>query len=309
MPLIEVYGLTKRFGSSVAVEDLNLAVEQGEVLGLLGPNGAGKTTTIRMLAGMISATSGYALVAGHRTDGDVEQLHEAIGLLTERPGHYGRLSARRNLEFFAGFYRNIDAGAQVDRYIRAVGLQDRQDDKAGTFSKGMQQRLALARALLHEPKVLFLDEPTAGLDPEAAEEVRGLVKSLSGEGRTILISTHNLAEAEVLCHRVAVIRTKLIAIDTPDGLRRRLFRRRVFVRLETVNTGLVEALSSLPYVESIEQDGARLFVELGDPEAEKPEVVREIVARGGNVMEVGEEQHSLEEVYLNLIKEEAGRDV
>jgi len=170
MVLIEAHELTKRFGERTAVEALTLEVEEGEVLGLLGPNGAGKTTTIRILAGIIAPSSGCAVVAGRRTDHEVEELHELIGFLPEAPGFYERLSARRNLEYFAGFYSNIDISAQVEKYLKLMGLWERRHDKVGTFSKGMEQRPALARALLHEPKMLFLDEPTAGLDPEAARE-------------------------------------------------------------------------------------------------------------------------------------------
>ncbi|MBE9482234.1 MAG: ABC transporter ATP-binding protein, partial [Chloroflexi bacterium] len=229
MAVIETFGLSRSFGNIVAVEDLTLEVEQGEVLGFLGPNGAGKTTTIRMLAGTIAPTRGYAIVAGFRTDHEVERLHEVIGLLTEAPGFYNRLSAKRNLEFFAGFYPDIDIQTQVEKYLRLMGLWERCHDKVGTFSKGMKQRLALARALLHEPPVLFLDEPTAGLDPEAAREVREFIKSLSQQGRTIFLSTHNLAEAEFLCHRVALFRRQMLALDTPDNLRQRLFNCQVLV--------------------------------------------------------------------------------
>ncbi|MFQ6116914.1 MAG: ABC transporter ATP-binding protein [Candidatus Bipolaricaulia bacterium] len=301
--MIETHELSKRFGERTAVEALTLEVEQGEVLGFLGPNGAGKTTTIRMLTGIIAPTSGYALVAGRRTDREVERLHEVIGLLPEIPGFYSRLSARRNLEFFAGFYAHIDAAAQVEKYLRLMGLWERRDDRVGTFSKGMEQRLALARALLHEPTLLFLDEPTSGLDPEAAREVRELIAQLRGEGRTIFLSTHNLAEAEQLCDRIAVIRTRLVALERPEGLRRRLFRRRVVVRLVDVDSAIIEAARGLESVQGLERDGDRLIVELAEPERERPELVRRIVEAGGRVLEVAEERHSLEEVYLSLVRE------
>ncbi len=160
MATIETFGLCRTFGNVVAVQDLTLKVEEGEVLGFLGTNGAGKTTTIRMLAGMLAPTRGYAILDGYRTERDVERVHEVIGLLTESPGFYNRLSAKRNLEFFVGFYPGVDGSGQVEKYLRLMGLWQRRNDKVGTFSKGMKQRLALARALLHEPKVLFLDEPT-----------------------------------------------------------------------------------------------------------------------------------------------------
>ena len=304
MVLIETERLTKRFGPRTAVEELTLEVEEGEILGLLGPNGAGKTTTIRMLAGIIAPTSGEALVAGIDPSREPERLHEHIGLLPEVPGFYARLSARRNLEYFAGFYSDIDVAAQVERYLKLMGLWERRDDKVGTFSKGMEQRLALARALLHEPKALFLDEPTSGLDPEAARDVRELIKQLREERRTIFLSTHNLTEAEQLCDRIAVIRTRLVALERPEGLRRRLFRRRVVVRLVDVDSAIIEAAKGLESVQSLERDGDRLIVELADLEQERPELVKRIVEAGGQVLEVVEEEHSLEEIYLSLVSEE-----
>jgi len=303
MAMIEAYGLTRKFGQITAVEDLSLEVGEGEVLGFLGPNGAGKTTTIRLLAGIISPTSGYAVVAGWRTDGIVEQLHEAIGLLTETPGFYDHLSARRNLEFYAGFYPSITITSQVEKYLKMMGLWERRDTKVGTFSKGMKQRLALARALVHEPKVLFLDEPTAGLDPEAAREVREMVKGLSREGRTIFLSTHNLAEAEFLCHRIAVVKTRLLALDTAENLRQRLFRRQIVVQLESLPGTVIEKVARLPFVRRVEPGEQRLLVELDDPEKNRPELVQRIVEAGGRVMAISEEKHSLEEVYLSLVRE------
>ena len=308
MSIIEARNLTKNFGEITAVEDLSLEVEEGEVLGFLGPNGAGKTTTIRMLAGIISPTSGCATVAGQSTGGEIGRLHEVIGLLTETPGFYDRLSARCNLEFFASFYPDLNIDVQVEKYLRTMGLWERRKDRVGTFSKGMKQRLALARALVHEPKVLFLDEPTAGLDPEVAQEVRDLITKLSKEGRTIFLSTHNLAEAESLCHRIAVIRTHLLALDTGEQLRRRFFRCQVVVQLETLNEAVVEAIKRLDFLQDIREEGNQLIVELADPERNRPELVKTIVDVGGRILGVSESQHPLEDVYLKLIREETGRD-
>jgi ABC-2 type transport system ATP-binding protein len=304
--IIETYGLSKDFGNRVAVDDLTLKVEQGEVLGFLGPNGAGKTTTIRMLAGMIAPTRGYATVAGLRTDKDVERVHEHIGLLTETPGFYNRLSAQRNLEFFAGFYPAVDSLAAIEKYLEKMGLRERRNDRVGTFSKGMKQRLALTRAMLHEPDVLFLDEPTAGLDPEAAGEVRGLIRRLSQEGRTIFLSTHNLNEAEQLCHRIGVIHTRLLALDTAEQLRRRFFRRQIIVRLETRDARVLEMVKKLSFVQDLQEEGSQLILELTDSEHNRPELVKAIVEAGGRVITVIEKQYPLEDVYLKLIREEAG---
>ena len=304
MPVIEAHNLSKRFGQRLAVDGLSLDVEEGEVLGFLGPNGAGKTTTIRLLSGIIGPSSGSAVVAGLHPDREPEKLHEVIGLLTESAGFYDRLTARRNLEYFAGFYTGLQVDSQVEKYLKLTGLWERQRDRVGTFSKGMKQRLALARALLHEPRVLFLDEPTAGLDPEAAQEVRQMIKRLGSEGRTIFLSTHNLAEAEYLCRRIAIIRTRLLALDTPGDLRQRLFRRRVVVQLEAVPAALPDTIRRLGFVTAITQQGNELQVDLTDPDRNRPELVKGIVEAGGRVLEVSEKQHSLEEVYLSLMKEE-----
>jgi len=303
MPVIETHALTKKFGEFTAVENLTLEVNEGEILAFLGPNGAGKTTTIRMLAGVIAPTSGHAVVGGYRTDKDIEKLHQLIGLLTETPGLYDRLSARRNLEYFASFYAGIDPQAQADKYLRLVGLEKRAGDRVGKFSKGMKQRLAIARALLPEPKVLFLDEPTSGLDPEAASELRELIRGLGRAGRAIILSTHNLEEAEQLCNRIAVINTRLLALDTPQNLRQHLFQSEIVIDMESISNNFHEIVSRLPFTRKATIHGAQLLVELIDPQKNRPELVKSIVEAGGRIISINERRHSLEEVYLNLIQE------
>jgi ABC-2 type transport system ATP-binding protein len=303
LAVVEAHELTRNFGTLTAVEDLSLEMEKGEVLAFLGPNGAGKTTTIRMLSGIITPTRGYAVIAGHRTDRELEQIHESIGLLTETPGFYDALTAIWNLEYYARFYNGLDVDKQIEKYLKITGLWDRRDVKVGTYSKGMKQRLALARALVHEPEVIFLDEPTAALDPEAAREVRELVRNLSHEGRTIFLSTHNLTEAEQLCSRIAVVQTHLLALDTPANLRQRLFKRQVVVQLDGLSESIVELVRGLPFVNNTVTTENQIIVELNDPEHTRPELVRYIVEAGGRIMAVSEQQHSLEEVYLNLMNE------
>lgn len=306
--MIEVRHLTRRFGALTAVEDLSFSVGPGEVLGLLGPNGAGKTTTLRMLAALIPPSAGEAAVCGHRLGAEDPAVRRAIGLLTESPGLYDRLSARRNLLFHARLHGVADAGAQSEKYLRLLDLWDRRNDPAGALSRGMRQKLALARALLHEPPVLLLDEPTAGLDPRIAHLVRDLIDELRTRGRAIVVSTHNLAEAERLCDRVALLRTRLVALDTPAGLRERLEDRRTVVRLAGADAQ-VEARSraaaaALPFVKSAAASEGRLIVRLDDPERDTPPLVRALTGAGIGIVEVTTGARTLEDAYLALMPEE-----
>lgn len=306
-PLVQTFGLTRRFKARSAVDSLDLTVAPGEILGLLGPNGAGKTTTIRMLAGIIAPSEGHAIVAGLRPDREPEALHERIGLLTESPGFYDRLSALANLRVFASMYANRDLVRGVERYLCLMGLWDRRNDRVGTFSKGMKQRLALVRALMHEPDVLFLDEPTAGLDPEAALEVRALIAGLSREGRTILLCTHLLPEAEELCHRIVVFRSRLLAVGTPEDLRAQLFRRRSVMQLAADGAApetIAAALAAHAWVHSAEAEGDSVLVELADPGIDGPRLVEAAIDAGGGIVSVAEQKHSLEDVYLSLVRQE-----
>ncbi len=313
--MIDMRGLTKDFrrnGHEVrAVEALTLEVHEGEVFGFLGPNGAGKSTTVRMLASLIAPTRGTATINGLRLGVNDAQIRAQIGILTEAPGLYERLSARANLEIFARLYHVAEVDGQVAKYLRLMDLWHKRDAEAGTLSKGMKQRLAIARALLHEPAVLFLDEPTGGLDPEGAKTVRECVSSLRGEGRTILLCTHNLDEAERLCDRIGVLRQRLIAVDTPEALRRKLFARQTAIDAAALTPVALERLRALPFVGHVEvrpngDHASHLTVNLRDPVAENPAVVRALVDQGAEVRYVTEVRHSLEDVYLNLIHEAAG---
>lgn len=303
--MIATRRLTKRFGKVAAVEDLDLEIPAGEVFGLLGPNGAGKTTTIRMLCALIAPSSGEAWVAGYRVGRDDTRLRKTVGILTETPGLYEQLSAERNLSFFGQLYEVEKVDQQVQRYLTMLGLWGRRHEAVGTFSKGMRQKLAIARALLHEPLVLFLDEPTSGLDPEAALVVRDFILELSKEGRTIMLCTHNLDEADRLCDRVAVFKTRLLAQDSPTNLRRKLFGRAVVFHLAMVDPAFIAALRQKSYVQNVETVDNKIVVKLDDPEVRNPELVRELVALGAQVQFVGEKRQSLEDVYLQLIGDEA----
>jgi ABC-2 type transport system ATP-binding protein len=299
--MIETKALTKKFGDILAVDRLSLSVEEGEVFGFLGPNGAGKTTTIRMLSALIAPTAGESKVAGYDVGQDDYEIRKRVGILTESPGLYDRLSAERNLEFFAHLYEVEDVPGQVESYLRMLGLWDRRQEEAGTFSKGMRQKLVIARALLHEPRVLFLDEPTSGLDPEAARLVREFIGGLKQEGRTIFMCTHNLDEADRLCDRIAVFNVRLLALDTPAALRRQLFGRSVVFHLSQEGTQFAHVIEALPFVSSAKAIENKLVASLDEPDEQNPVIVRALVEAGADIRFVGELRRSLEDVYLQLI--------
>ncbi len=303
--MIHTEGLTKTFGEAehtiTAVDGLTLDVAEGEVFGVLGPNGAGKTTTVRLLTSLIAPTKGTATVNGLKVGRDDQAIRQSVGLLTETPGMYDRLSAEKNLTIFAHLYGVPDPAQAVEKYLKMLGLWARRGDEAGSFSKGMRQKLALARALLHEPKVLFLDEPTSGLDPEAAKLVRDFIEELKTEGRTIFLCTHNLDEADRLCERIAIFKTHLITLDTPANLRQRLYGRRVVFHLAQPGEPLMAAAKGLPFVKDVQAVDNKLVVGLDNPEADNPALVRALVGAGAEIQFVGELRHSLEDVYLRLI--------
>lgn len=300
--MIHTENLTKKFGEVLAVEDLNLNVSEGEVFGFLGPNGAGKTTTVRMLTSLIGPTSGTATVSGFKVGSQDTEIRRAVGVLTETPGMYDNLSAEYNLRIFAELYEVKDVKGQIDRYLKMLGLYDRRLDSAGTFSKGMKQKLAIARTLLHEPRILFLDEPTAGLDPEAAHLVRDFIAELKKEGRTIFLCTHNLDEADRLCDRVGVFKTHLLVVDTPSNLRKSVFGRKVVFHLRNADENLARSIRELSFVHEVKVLDNKLVVNLDNPETQNPDVVRTLVGAGADLQFVGELRHSLEEVYLELVK-------
>jgi ABC-2 type transport system ATP-binding protein len=302
-PMIQAEDLSKQFDATLAVDGLNLTVSQGEVFGFLGPNGAGKTTTVRMLTSLITPTRGRAVVNGFVTGRQDDQIRRTVGVLTETPGLYDNLSAEYNLRIFANLYEVKDVLGQVEKYLRMLGLWDRRFEPTATFSKGMKQKLAIARALLHEPPILFLDEPTAALDPESAHLVRDFIAELRREGRTIFLCTHNLDEADRLCDRIGVFKTRLLVVDSPEVLRRQIFGRKVVFHLRGLEPGLVDLVLKLPYVNEAEAIDERLVVSLDEPEAHNPEIVRTLVAAGAEIQFVGELRHSLEDVYLRLVKD------
>ena len=290
--MITTQNLTKKFDQITAVKNLTLEIPEGEVFGFLGPNGAGKTTTIRMLTSLISPTTGSASVNGHIVGEQDIDIRRSVGLLTETPGLYNNLSAERNLQIYASLYEVEDIKGQVEKYLRFLGLWERRLDLAATFSKGMKQKLAIARALLHEPRTLFLDEPTAGLDPEASRLVREFILEIKQEGRTIFICTHNLDEADRLCDRIGVFKTSLL-----------VFGRKVVFHLQQADEALVEKLKQHPHVTEAQLIDQKIVTTIEDPETYNPEIIRFLVSEGADVQFVGELRRSLEDVYLQLVKD------
>jgi ABC-2 type transport system ATP-binding protein len=302
--MITASHLTRRFGARVAVEDVSLEVNASEIVALLGPNGAGKTTTMRMLAGLIAPTSGSVTIGGVRlTKATGSALRRRIGFLTEAPGLWDRLSVRENLLVYAGLYEIDQGTAAIGGLLELLGLAPHATVRTAELSKGMRQKVAIARALLHRPDVLLLDEPTAGLDPEISREVRGLLEERRAAGCAILVSTHNLHEAEQLADRVAVLHQRLLALDTPSVLRRRLTTGRVVVRVVRHAAAYLGIGRQFDTQATAESD--LMTVALADVDRDTPALVRALVAAGAEIREVRPEMPALEDVYLHLVADRA----
>lgn len=310
--MILTRGLTKTFKIGkkqkellTAVEDLSLEIPRGEVFGFLGPNGAGKTTTVRMLTSLIHPSAGQAQVNGYSLGLDDNAIRRSVGILTESPGLYERLSAEKNLRIYAELYEVPDPEAAVSKYLSVLGLWERRLDPAGSFSKGMRQKLAVARALLHEPPLLFLDEPTAGLDPEAAKLVREFIEELKREGRTIFLTTHNLDEADRLCDRVGIFNQRLLAQGAPSTLRTQLFGRKSVFHLAAVNPDWLPLILAQRGVLGVEEIENKILVRSEDPERDNPEITRALVNAGADIRFIGELRQPLETVYLDLLHQKS----
>ena len=304
--MIDTENLTKKFGDLTAVDSVTLHVNDGEVFGFLGPNGAGKTTTIRMLCCLISKTSGSATIGGYEIGNkeDSLKIRKIIGLVPDNVGLSEHLSAYDNLDFYGKIYDCTDAQRResIKRFLEMLGLWDRRYVLAGAFSKGMKQKLAIARALIHDPEVLFMDEPTANLDPEAAKTVREFILELRKEKKTIFLNTHNLDEAQRICDKIAILNTKLRVVGTPDYLEQAVKGRKTIITLEQTNDKILEALGKLS-LKNLEHENRTLSFDVADPDSENWKVVEAIVLAGGHVTTVDVVGSTLEDVYLKLVRE------
>ena len=304
-PALVVEHLTKRFGERMAVEDVTFSVAAGEVFGFLGPNGAGKTTTVRMLGTLIAPTAGSALVAGVPLEpANGVEIRQRIAVMPESPGLYLRLTVTENLEFFTGLHGLSRPHERIERALDAVNLGARANDPCGSLSKGLRQRVALARTLLGDPEIVFLDEPTSGLDPVATREVHELIDNLRARGVTVFLTTHRLEEAERLCDRVAILNTSLQTIGRPEELRDRLFTKTLVVRTAAPLRS-PEQVFAVAGVESWRPDDRSGYVlTVADPRTAAPAVTRALVAAGADVLSLAEARQSLEDVYLELIDDD-----
>lgn len=303
--MIQTKDLTKRFGNFTAVDRVNLQVGAGEILAILGPNGAGKTTTIRMLASILKPTSGEVIVAGYDSITHSQEIRQLIGLLTEHHGLYTRMKAHDYLRFFGESY-GMEAAqikARADTLLDRYGLFEAVDVRLGQYSKGMRQKLALVRALLHDPSVLLLDEPTSAMDPSSAHLVRNSIDDLRRSDRAIIVCTHNLFEAEALADRIAIIRRgEIIAMDRTEALKRRLLGNPVMeLRVATPLDGAVQAMPE--NVRTLAIGDRWLRYEVEDPDQTNPSVIHAMMQAGIPIVTLAEVERSLEDLYLRVVED------
>jgi ABC-2 type transport system ATP-binding protein len=305
--MIETQNLTRKFGTLTAVDDLTLRVEDGEVFGFLGPNGAGKTTTVRMLCSLISKTSGTAMIDDYDISKkeDALKLRKIIGLVPDNVGLYESLTAYENLDYYGTLFDLNDSQRREsnEHFLKLLGLWEKKDVPTGSFSKGMKQKLAIARALIHNPEIIFMDEPTANLDPESAKTVREFILGLKKEKKTIFLNTHNLDEAQRICDRIGIMNTRLMAMGTPEELERSVHGRKTVIQLKQVNDAVLVALKRLN-VRNLTRTDNQLTVDVMEPEDENPAMVDAIVGVGGKIEAIFVQSSSLEEAYLKLVRKD-----
>ena len=307
LPAIQTYALSRQFGSLKAVDNLSLKVESGTLFGFLGPNGAGKTTTIRLLLGLLTPSSGNGKVLGFNTQKESNQIRSQSGALLEHTGVYERLSALDNLEFYGRIYRipTPQRRTRIKQLLTEMGLWERRDDQAGSWSRGMKQRLALARVLLPKPRLIFLDEPTAGLDVVSASKIRSKLKDLvQKEQTTIFLTTHNMTEVEQLCSQVAVIKSgRLITQGSPEELKSRKGGLHLLINGEGFSESILSQLSIRPEIQAIHPSSRGLTLDLNNENKVAP-LVNWLVGEGVLIEEIRQDGNSLEEVFITLMEEE-----
>jgi ABC-2 type transport system ATP-binding protein len=306
MSMIDVENLTKKFGDITAVDGLSFHVDEGEVFGLLGPNGAGKTTTIRMLCGLISKTSGEAKIAGCEIGNDADSLkiRKMIGLVPDNVGLYEELSAYENLDYYGKLYECTEQERKesIEYFLKMLGLSDQRNQSVSDFSKGMKQKMAVARALIHNPELLFLDEPTANLDPESSRVVRDFILKLKKEGKTIFFNTHNLDEAQRICDRIGILKTKLLTVNTPEALEKSIWGSKTVIQVVNISDSIVAAIKDLE-PKGLSVDENKIIVDVANPQEENPDIVQRIVSAGGRIQSVYQLNPGLEETYIRVINE------
>jgi ABC-2 type transport system ATP-binding protein len=307
--MITVENITRKFKEITAVENISFDIDESEIFGFLGPNGAGKTTTIRMLSTLISPDSGKITIDGRDTRSHGEYIRQITGLLTESPGMYEKISAYDNLKYYSSFYDIPDdrRNKNIEKYLKMFDLWDRKDDLAGTYSKGMKQKLALSRALIHEPRILLLDEPTAGLDPESAHMVRNFIDSLKKEKTTVFLCTHNLEEASSLSDRMCIIKKKIIRIATLSELQSGDRGKRVEIVFAYDAERYVKLMKEISQIKNIQTDKNRAVLVIENPEASNPIILKKLIDSGAKIIYFNQIKASLEEIYLDLIKDEKGK--
>jgi len=307
--MITVENLTRKFKDITAVENISFNIDESEIFSFLGPNGAGKTTTIRMLSTLISPDSGKITINGKDTRSHGEYIREITGLLTESPGMYEKISAYDNLKYYSSFYNIPDdrRNKNIEKYLKMFDLWERKDDLAGTYSKGMKQKLALSRALIHEPKILLLDEPTAGLDPESAHMVRNFIDSLKKEKTTVFLCTHNLEEASSLSDRVCIIKKKIIRIATLSELQNGDRGKRVEIVFRDDADKYTKLIKETSQIKNIQTDKNKAMLVIENPEISNPIILKKLVDSGAKIIYFNQIKASLEEIYLDLIRDEKGK--
>jgi ABC-2 type transport system ATP-binding protein len=307
--MITVENLTRKFKDITAVENISFNIDESEIFSFLGPNGAGKTTTIRMLSTLISPDSGKITINGKDTRSHGEYIREITGLLTESPGMYEKISAYDNLKYYSSFYNIPDdrRNKNIEKYLKMFDLWERKDDLAGTYSKGMKQKLALSRALIHEPRILLLDEPTAGLDPESAHMVRNFIDSLKKEKTTVFLCTHNLEEASSLSDRVCIIKKKIIRIATLSELQNGDRGKRVEIVFRDDADKYTKLIKETSQIKNIQTDKNKAMLVIENPEISNPIILKKLVDSGAKIIYFNQIKASLEEIYLDLIRDEKGK--